>query len=62
MRLFAEVFKIKLGSIPNGADPRVELFCYLLRSDLEVEMMESLSRVVEVCDRLEFGTLRRMYL
>ena len=24
--LFAEVFKIKLGSIPNGADPMVEWF------------------------------------
>ena len=62
MRLFAEMFKIKLGSILNGADPIVEWYYDFVRSDLEVEMMESLSKIVDVYDGLELGTLRRMYL
>ena len=48
MGLFAEVFKIELCSIPNGADPIVEWIYDFLRSDLEVEMMDSLSKIVEV--------------
>ena len=31
--VFAEVFKIKLGSIPNGADPMVEWF-FLFSSEV----------------------------
>ena len=39
--LFAEVFKIKSGSIPNGADPMVEWVFYFLILPLALQLLFS---------------------